>query len=62
MQAVANANPEDLVKELADLAEVIDTVLTVYEISRDAVLAEQEGRRCQCGGLKKRLKLLWAKG
>ncbi len=58
-QEVATANSEDLVKELADLAEVIDTVLTAYGISRGAVLAEQERRRRERGGFAGRLKLLW---
>ena len=58
-QEAATANPEDLVKELADLYEVIDAVITEYGISRDVVLAEQERRRWERGGFEKRLKLLW---
>ena len=58
-QEAAVADAQDLVKELADLSEVIDAVLSVYRIDRELVLREQERRRVERGGFSDRLKLLW---
>ncbi len=44
-QEAALASPKDLVKELADLYEVIDAVLVAYPIEREVVLAVQKQRR-----------------
>ena len=57
-QEAAAANSENLIKELADLSEVMDAVLAIHGISWDLVLAEQARRRCERGGFQKRLKLL----
>ncbi|MBD1928101.1 nucleoside triphosphate pyrophosphohydrolase [Trichocoleus sp. FACHB-90] len=60
-QEAAVATPQDLVKELADLYEVIDTLCTEYQINTSSILAEQERRRAERGGFKSRLRLLWTK-
>lgn len=57
---VAAADSENLIQELADLFEVIDALLASQQISREAVLAEQEQRRSERGGFTNRLKLIWS--
>lgn len=56
----AEAEPDELVKELADLYEVIDAVLVAFDLDKDAILAVQQKRRDERGGFEKRIKLLWA--
>ena len=56
---VAVASPENLVSELADLQEVIDSLLAVYAIDRETVLTEQKRKRVERGGFDQRLRLLW---
>jgi predicted house-cleaning noncanonical NTP pyrophosphatase (MazG superfamily) len=55
--AIATGN--DLIQELADLYEVIDELMAVYHIEREAVVKTQEERRVERGGFNKRLRLLW---
>ncbi|GAB4290076.1 MAG: nucleoside triphosphate pyrophosphohydrolase [Oscillatoriaceae cyanobacterium] len=55
----ATANDENLVMELADLAEVIDALMAVYGISPEAVQATQNQRHQERGGFTQRLMLLW---
>ncbi len=55
----ASAPPQDLIKELADLFEVIDAALEAHAISRSAVLAAQARRRAERGGFTRRLRLMW---
>lgn len=55
----ATAIGDDLIKELADLYEVIDGLMLVYHIDREAVVKIQEERRAERGGFNKRLRLLW---
>jgi len=56
----AAAGSDDLVKELADLNEVIDALMAACGIERQAVLARQEERRQSRGGFDQRFRLLWA--
>lgn len=56
---VADASPEDVVKELADLYEVVDAILASHGITREAVLEEQARRRAERGGFDRRICLLW---
>ena len=58
-QEVAKAEGGELVKELADLYEVIDAVMTAFALDKDAILAKQQKRRDERGGFEKRIKLLW---
>lgn len=53
------ADHDHLTTEIADLMEVIDTLLDLKGISMQAVRAEQLHRREQRGGFQKKLKLLW---
>jgi predicted house-cleaning noncanonical NTP pyrophosphatase (MazG superfamily) len=55
----ATASDEDLLAELADLQEVIDTLVEACGLSRAAVRALQERRRADRGGFANRLRLLW---
>jgi predicted house-cleaning noncanonical NTP pyrophosphatase (MazG superfamily) len=55
----AEAEPDDLMKELADLYEVIDVVLVAFDLDKDAILALQQKRRDERGGFEGRIKLLW---
>jgi len=55
----AAADDADLVKELADLAEVIDALLAAEGLDYETIRAKQEKRRLERGGFEKRLVLLW---
>jgi predicted house-cleaning noncanonical NTP pyrophosphatase (MazG superfamily) len=54
------ASPDELIKELADLQEVIDAILLAEKIKRSDVDQVQEKRRDQRGGFSRRLKLIWS--
>ena len=56
---VAEANPEQLLTELADLYEVMDALIETYGISPEEVRKKQQQRRSERGGFKERIKLLW---
>ena len=58
-QEVATAPPATLVQELADLYEVIDSLLATHSISDSAVRAEQQRRRTERGGFEQRIWLHW---
>jgi predicted house-cleaning noncanonical NTP pyrophosphatase (MazG superfamily) len=58
-QEAAEAEPGELVKELADLCEVIDTLLVAFDLDKDAVRTLQQKRRDERGGFERRIKLLW---
>jgi predicted house-cleaning noncanonical NTP pyrophosphatase (MazG superfamily) len=58
-QEVASADRDELVKEIADLYEVIDALLIAFDLDREAVLAMQRNRHDERGGFEKRIKLLW---
>ncbi len=59
-QEAAVATGADLVTELADLYEVVDTLMAVYGIDRETVLKEQQRRQMERGGFSRRIKLLWS--
>ncbi|KAM3109113.1 pyrophosphohydrolase domain-containing protein [Phormidesmis sp. 146-33] len=59
-EAAAAATKADLVTELADLYEVIDTLMEVSGIDREAVLKEQKRRQLERGGFSRRIRLLWS--
>ena len=48
-----------LVQELADLYEVVDTLLQTNNIALDMLRTEQERRLTTRGGFTQRIKLLW---
>lgn len=56
----AHTAPQRITTELADLYEVVDAILSVYEIPREKVLEEQLKRRTERGAFHKQLRLLWA--
>jgi predicted house-cleaning noncanonical NTP pyrophosphatase (MazG superfamily) len=58
-QEAARAKPEELVKELADLYEVVDSLMEARRIDQEVVFAEQRKRRQSRGGFNRRLRLLW---
>lgn len=58
-EATSVNKPEDLLSELADLQEVLDSISQVYGISREDILREQRRKRDERGGFDKRLRLLW---
>ena len=55
----AQANSDNLVEELADIYEVIDTILNDVEIDKSLVLAKQKQKRQEKGGFNNKLRLLW---
>jgi predicted house-cleaning noncanonical NTP pyrophosphatase (MazG superfamily) len=58
-QEAAEASEQSLITELADLYEVIDTLMKTYKIDRKLVIAEQLQRRSDRGGFEQRIQLLW---
>jgi len=59
-QEAAAADSESLIQELADLYEVLDTLMAAQHISRENVLREQEKRRIERGGFAEQLRLVWS--
>jgi predicted house-cleaning noncanonical NTP pyrophosphatase (MazG superfamily) len=57
-QEVAEAAQDELITELADLYEVIDTIITTYNIDPEAVRNMQIRRREERGGFTQRMRLL----
>jgi len=57
---VQNAPIEQIITELADIQEVLDTLKAFYGINHEEVLVEQVKRKTERGGFEKRIKLLWA--
>lgn len=53
------ADVSQLAKELADLYEVIDTLMAVFDILPEQVKAIQERKRREVGGFEQRIRLLW---
>ncbi len=49
----------ELVKELADVLEVVEALLEVAGVGRDEVRGVQEARRTERGGFQRRLVLRW---
>jgi predicted house-cleaning noncanonical NTP pyrophosphatase (MazG superfamily) len=57
-EEVAHANSEDLLKELADLYEVIDCLLAALKITEEMVTKEQDKRREERGSFLKKVQLV----
>lgn len=58
-QEAAAAAEADVIIELADLLEVIDTTLIAYGLEHEQVLAFQAQRHRERGGFSQQLRLLW---
>lgn len=58
-QEASTCVPERLVEELADLCEVIDSLVAATGTDPVQVRAKQEQRRLERGGFNERLRLLW---
>ncbi len=58
-QEAAQAKPDKLTTELADLYEVIDAVIAASGIDERTVRQVQAQRRTERGGFEQRLRLLW---
>lgn len=52
-------NKEGLMQELADLHEVIDTLMVAYSLDQEKVQDMQCRRRSERGSCESRLKLIW---
>jgi predicted house-cleaning noncanonical NTP pyrophosphatase (MazG superfamily) len=57
-QEVAEASPDELATELADLYEVIETMMATYHIDPEIVRNVQIRRREERGGFTQRIRLL----
>lgn len=57
---VADAGGDDLIKELADLYEVIDAMIDMMGIAPIDVKKRQTLRRKQLGGFEQKIQLVWA--
>lgn len=58
-QEAATASDAELVKELADLLEVMDALIAAQGLDYNTLRAKQAERRRDRGGFEKRLVLLW---
>ncbi|MGB5636378.1 MAG: nucleoside triphosphate pyrophosphohydrolase [Waterburya sp.] len=58
-QEAAEAKPDDLLEELADIYEVIDAILNNAEIDKRLVVAKQKQKRQEKGGFTNKTRLLW---
>ncbi|NJM00770.1 MAG: nucleoside triphosphate pyrophosphohydrolase [Synechococcaceae cyanobacterium SM2_3_2] len=58
-QEVAQANPDELLAELADLQEVMDTLAQRMSIHQEDIIQEQDKRRTERGGFDERIYLCW---
>ena len=58
-QAAIEQNTAHLITELADVYEVLETLMRAYDISPSVVLEEQQKRRSERGGFEQRIELLW---
>ena len=58
-QEVAIADESKLIEELADVMEVIDSLMTAAKIEPEKVREIQKEKRSQRGGFNNRVKLLW---
>jgi predicted house-cleaning noncanonical NTP pyrophosphatase (MazG superfamily) len=58
-QEAAEADSDELSKEIADLYEVIDAIINAYGLDQNAILELQNQRRQERGGFERRLRLLW---
>ena len=56
----AEAPTDELVKEIADIYEVLDALMAVAGIERAAVEHTQAERRIERGGFEERIRLVWA--
>jgi predicted house-cleaning noncanonical NTP pyrophosphatase (MazG superfamily) len=57
--ALKSSDPDALVNELADLYEVIDSILLLQKIDTTEVILNQKQKREERGSFQKRLKLIW---
>ena len=55
-----DADASQLIKELADIQEVMQALMRLHSITPDMLQREQERRRLERGGFERRLKLIWA--
>lgn len=60
-QEAAEADSNELSKEIADLYEVIDAIINAYGLDQNAILKLQNQRRQERGGFERRLRLLWVR-
>ncbi len=58
-QEAARADEVGIVRELADLYEVIDAIIAAQSIDRQEILAKQRQRRLTRGAFEERIFLLW---
>lgn len=56
---VVSASPTDLVEELGDLYETIESLMAIHQINPDTVADAQAQKRQERGGFRGRVKLLW---
>ncbi|MBT9313801.1 nucleoside triphosphate pyrophosphohydrolase [Leptothoe kymatousa] len=59
IQVAVQTVDDELLKELADILEIVDAISAVHSIQRHQMLACQMQRRLERGAFERRLKLLW---
>lgn len=58
-EAASSGTPDALLRELADLREVIDAAATAFGLNEDQISGEQRRRRTERGAFDRRIRLLW---
>ena len=58
-QEIVQTDENSLLEELADLYEVIDALMELYEIDIEEIKAVQSRKRDNRGGFRDRVKLCW---
>ncbi len=56
---VQTATGLEMIKELADVYEVMETLISKYNLAIEEIKKEQEKRRRERGGFEQKLYLLW---
>lgn len=56
----AASSVEQLIQEIADVREVLDTLMAVHQLTEATILTAQHQKRQERGGFQQRLKLIWS--
>jgi len=58
-EIAAASNREELIQEVADLYEAIDTLLSAKQIEPEQIIKAKQEKQKAKGGFQKRIKLIW---
>ncbi|MGF1485657.1 MAG: nucleotide pyrophosphohydrolase [Prochloraceae cyanobacterium] len=58
-EIAASSDREELIQEVADLYEAVDTLLSAKQIEREKIIKAKQEKQKAKGGFQKRIKLIW---